>query len=151
MKSDLDREVLAAGVTELIEIVQKRRRSWRAFIRLLAIREIPDQAPRARRFNIVAPPASTRVARAAPPAWKLRYRALHDGGEPFSATRRGSRKPGKYEPFRSFGMRSSIALGSRRRLQGRFAPRDARAASTGASPGFAASTHVTLRRQPPRP
>src|SRR5215208_3849782 len=47
----LDREVLTARVPELGEIVQKRRRSWRALIRLLADREIPDPARRARRLR----------------------------------------------------------------------------------------------------
>src|SRR5215207_5192282 len=47
----LDREVLTAPVPELGEIVQKRRRSWRALIRLLADRKIPDPARRARRLR----------------------------------------------------------------------------------------------------
>ena len=43
----LDCEVLTARVPELGKIVQKRRRSWRALIRLLADREKPDPARRA--------------------------------------------------------------------------------------------------------
>src|SRR5215203_5596983 len=51
----LDREVLTARVPELGEIVQKRRRSWRALIRLLADREKPDPARRARRLRSSRP------------------------------------------------------------------------------------------------
>ena len=64
----LDCEVLTARVPELGKIVQKRRRTWRALIRLSADREKPDPARRARRLRPSQPgerdpPTSARKVR----------------------------------------------------------------------------------------